>query len=358
MSAREALEQIWWRRDEPAWAEAWLWPLSLLSLGYRAGAALARAGSRPERAAAPTISVGNLSVGGAGKTPVTLEIARRLVARGHKPAVLSRGYGGSARGPLTIVSEGAGPLASADLAGDEPALLARRVPGLRVLVGPKRAHLAREAVGRGADVLLLDDGLQHHGLGRDLDVLVVDASNPLGNARLLPRGPLREGVGALERLHGRGLLWLTRVDLRRRPDEELDALIARARDLTGREPVESSFAAASGAPEVRGRRVLLTAGIARPASFEALARTLGAEVAGTHWFRDHHRFTPADLEALQAEGKRLSAEMILTTEKDAVRFPATSHAGLPMVALPVELRIEQGEASLEAALEAALRRVV
>ena len=356
MSARERLEQIWWRRDEPRWAEAWLWPLSLLSLGYRAGAALARAGSRPARAAAPPISGGNLSVGGAGKTPVTLALAQRLLARGRKPAVLSRGYGGSSRGRLTIVSDGSGPLVGADLAGDEPALLARRLPGLRVLVGPRRALLAQEAIGRGADALLLDDGLQHHGLARDLDVLVVDASNPLGNARLLPRGPLREGLRTLERLAGRGLLWLTRSDLRQRPDPELESLVARARVLTGRVPVESSFAPAAGAPDLAGRRIFLLAGIARPASFEALARRLGADVAATRWFADHHRFSTADLEAVQAEAKRTSADLILTTEKDATRLPTAPGAGVPIAALPVELRVEQGEASIQAALDAALQR--
>src|SRR5262249_44631052 len=153
-----------------------------------------------------------------------------------------------------------------------------------VLVGRRRGVLAGEAQKRGATALLLDDGLQHHGLQRDLDIVVVDASNPLGNGRLLPRGPLRESPRALERLRGRGLLWLTRCDLAQPDDAELQALIARAQELTDREPVRSSFQPASTAPKLQGRRALLFAGIGQPASFAALSRALGAEVVGERWF--------------------------------------------------------------------------
>ncbi len=343
MSPREALEAIWWRRDEPAWLEAALWPLSLASLGYRAGAALARAGKRPARAGAPTISIGNLSVGGAGKTPVTLAIAERLLARGRRVAILSRGYGGQRASAVEEVT----PLTPARVSGDEPALLKKRLPAALVLVGPRRALLAERAVQLGADALLLDDGLQHHALARDLDVLVVDASNPLGNGRLLPRGPLREGLSALGRT---GLLWLTRADLASAQDLELDRIRAQARAASGREPVESAFAAASGAPDLRGKRVFLFAGIARPASFEALARALGAEVVSARWFQDHHWFTPAELQELQAAAAKARAEVLLTTEKDQARLPASFGA----VSLPVELKLLSGAASLEAALDAAL----
>src|SRR5713226_9410287 len=200
---------FWWRTDEPVWAEAALWPLSVASLAYRAGAALARGSVRPVKAGAPVISVGNLVVGGAGKTPVALELAERLLRRGKQPAVLSRGYGRRARHPVEVSEQ-----TPCALSGDEPLLLKRRCPRLRVLVGPRRAVLASQAVARGADVLLLDDGLQHHELERDLDVVVMDASNPLGNGRLLPRGPLREPLESLRRVRC-GLLWLTRCDLPR-----------------------------------------------------------------------------------------------------------------------------------------------
>ncbi len=313
----------WWDRAPPAWSA----PLELASLAWRAGSGLHRAFTRPARAGVPVISVGNLTVGGAGKTPVALEIAQRLLARGRRPAVLSRGYGRRGRAPLLV-----SPDASALDVGDEPLLLARR--GLTVFVGPRRALLASIAVQRGADVLVLDDGLQHHGLARDLDVVVFDASNPFGNGRLLPRGPLREPLEALRRV-GRGLLWLTRCDLPRDP---------RAAQLPPWPAVESEYRAQA---ELRGKRAFLFAGIAQPASFESTVRALGAEIAGTRWFPDHHRYGAADLSALRraAGGARL-----VTTEKDLVRIDRPEG----IAAVPIEVRILRGEESLEAALGAIL----
>jgi tetraacyldisaccharide 4'-kinase len=317
---------FWWEEDPPAWSL----PLELAALAYRAGAALHRALSRPARAGAPVISIGNLTVGGAGKTPVALALAVRLRARGRKPAVLSRGYGRRSREPLRVA-----PDASARDCGDEPLLLARR--GLTVFVGPRRAALAKLAVEQGADVLLLDDGLQHHALARDLDVVGVDASNPFGNGRLLPRGPLREPVSALRRVP-RGLLWLTRCDLPRSP---------RLSGLPGWPTVESAFEP-TGAAGLRGARVFLFAGIARPASFEATVRGLGAEIAGARWFRDHHFFRAGEISALQREAQHAGAGALATTEKDFVRIDAGLAAGI--VPVPVELRISSGGQALDAAL--------
>jgi tetraacyldisaccharide 4'-kinase len=217
--------------------------------------------------------------------------------------------------------------------GDEPLLMARR--GLTVFVGPRRALLAEMAVQRGADVLILDDGLQHHALARDLEIVVVDASNPFGNGHLLPRGPLRELPSALARV-ARGLLWLTRCDLERDP---------RTAQLPPWPAVESAYAAR--ADELRGRRVFLFAGIGRPASFEATVRALGAGIAGARWFPDHHRYSAADLAAL----RRAAGEATLvTTEKDRVRIDRADG----IVAVPVEVRILRGEDALDAALKAVL----
>jgi tetraacyldisaccharide 4'-kinase len=330
---------FWWRRDEPAWAEAALWPLSLASFGYRAGAALKRRGIKPVRAGAPVISIGNLVVGGAGKTPVALELAEELLRRGKQPALLSRGYGRRSRHPVEVAEHT--PFA---LAGDEPLLLKRRCPRLRVLVGPRRARLASQAVARGADVLLLDDGLQHHQLERDLDVVVMDASNPLGNGRLLPRGPLREPLEALRRVR-RGLLWLTRCDLPRAP--ELPRL-----PLAG--PVESAFVPRNA--QLAARSVFLFAGLAHPASFEALVRNLEAKVVGTRWFRDHHPYSPADLQKLRREAAIAGADLLVTTEKDLMRLAAADLTGPPpIVPVAVDLRIVGGREALQAALDEVLR---
>ena len=313
--------RLWWEREAP------LWSLSLLPFAavYRAGAAIHRAAARPVQARVPVISVGNLTVGGAGKTPVALCIAQRLIARGRRPAVLSRGYGRKLRTPLQVSAESA-----VQDVGDEPLLLARR--GLVVFVGPSRALLAGLAVERGADVLVLDDGLQHHALYRDLDVLVADASNPFGNGHLLPLGPLREPLSALSRVQ-RGLLWLTRCDLPRDP---------RVLRLPAWPTLESDYQTTA---DLRGKRVFLFAGIARPASFEATVRALGAEIAGSRWFRDHHFYTQYDLQALRRES---GTALLLTTEKDRVRIEQRDG----IAAVTVDVRILRGEDALDAALGA------
>ncbi len=178
------------------------------------------------------VSVGNLAVGGAGKTPVALAIAGRLLAAGRRPAVLSRGYGAT-RTDDRVVADGDRVLLDAAEGGDEPVLLARRLPGLRVLCGPDRARLAVRAIALGADVLLLDDGFQHRRLRRDLDVVVLDASNAWGNGHCLPAGPNREPRSALGRA---GLVWLDprRPGVPRRPRRAPRALGPRHRARSGR----------------------------------------------------------------------------------------------------------------------------
>ena len=319
---------FWWRRDEPAWLRAALSPLLVASGAYALGAAIDRRTTRAVRARVPVISVGNLATGGAGKTPVTLSIAQRLLALGVRPAILSRGYGRVSRAPLEVLAA-----TSFEDGGDEPVLLKRRCPEALVFAGAHRSQLAGRAVDAGAQVLLLDDGLQHHALARDLDVVVVDASNAFGNGHLLPRGPLRESPARIDRLQ-RPLVWLTRCDLPRDP-------------RAPRGDVESAFtlAPATGgpgmtAPELRGRRVFAFAGIARPESFVALLRGLGAEIAGTRFFPDHHRFTAKDLAALPR------GDLLVTTEKDFVRLPQAPG----IAAVPVDLRVLRGEDVLAARL--------
>jgi tetraacyldisaccharide 4'-kinase len=315
--------RFWWEREAPAWSLL----LAPAAVAWRAGAALHRATSKPVKAPLPVISVGNLTVGGAGKTPVVLELAARLLRRGRKPAVLSRGYGRRSRAPVLVRAD-----ARAEDVGDEPLLMARR--GLTVWVGPRRAALATRAAEQGADVLLLDDGLQHYALARDLDVIAADASNPFGNGALLPRGPLRELPSALSRVRN-GLLWLTRCELPRDP---------RVEALRGFPLVESAYEARA---DLRGRRVFLFAGIARPDSFVETVRRLGAEIAGTRWFRDHHPFSSRELAELRAQAMGAT---LVTTEKDLARIEDRE----AIVEVRVELRILRGEDALERALGAIL----
>jgi tetraacyldisaccharide 4'-kinase len=358
------LERLWWSGRPGVAGAALAGPLAIGEALFCAAAAL-RGGLydagllRAVRAGAPVVSIGNLAVGGAGKTPTAIAVARRLAARGRTVAVLSRGYG-AARADARVVADGVRILLDAAAAGDEPVLVARRLPAARVLCGPRRADLALMAVrDLGADALLLDDGFQHRGLARDLDVVVLDAVNPFGNGRLLPAGPNREPRTALRRA---GLVWLSRVD--QADPGALPALRALARAASGRDPVESrhapvdvldgALARGFGPDALHGRRVLLLAGIARPEGYRRTLAAMGAAVAVERLFPDHHRFRAAELaEALRAaEASR--CELVVTTEKDAVRLPAEVAADPRVRAVRIEAQIVRGEESLEAALDAAL----
>jgi tetraacyldisaccharide 4'-kinase len=358
------LERIWWDPAPGAARSALLSPLLLAEAAFRAGAALRgalydRGVARAERAAAPVVSVGNVAVGGAGKTPVAIAVAERLLARGRRVALLSRGYG-AARADARVVSDGRGVRLGAAEGGDEPVLVARRLPAVAVLCGPRRADLARTAVeALAADALVLDDGFQHRALARDLDVVVLDAANPFGNGHLLPRGPNREPPSALRRA---GLVWLSRAD---RADA---GALARLRDLargaTGRAPVESRHAATDvldgtllrslGAGTLRGRRVLALSGVARPASFHATLEALGAEVAAARAFPDHHPFTASEIEGALREAAAARCEVVATTEKDAVRLPPALAQDPRFAVVRIEAEITVGADVLEAALERAL----
>ena len=358
------LERAWWAQQPSAWQRAMLgplWPAETLfgALVRLRGLAYDRRWLAVARAPAPVISVGNVAVGGAGKTPVTHAIATRLAARGRRVAILSRGYGAVRTDPR-IVADGERVLLGAEEGGDEPVLLARRLPGVRVLCGPRRAELAAMATGPlGADALLLDDGFQHRALARDLDVVVLDAANPFGNAHLLPVGPNREPRRALRRA---GLVWLSRVD--QATPEQLERLRVLAFRYTERGPVESRHAPldlldgtltrSRGLAAARGKRVLLLSGLARPGAFRTTVEGLGAEVVAERRHADHHRFTAADLDAARAAADAARAELILTTEKDAVRLPAAWADEPRLAVVRIEAELVAGDAALRAALDGAL----
>lgn len=359
---RRLVESLWYRRDEGLAAAVLLFPLLLLSFLYRAAAALDRRRgiARRRRARAPVVSVGNLTAGGAGKTPVAIHLARLLQARGERVAVLSRGYGRRSAGPVLWVSDGARVLEGVEDSGDEPQLIARACPGAAVLVGPDRSRLADEAVERfGATALVLDDGLQHARLARELDVVVVDASNPFGNGHVLPRGPLREGKAALGRA---GLVILSRVD--QAAPEEVEALSAEVASLSGAPQVRAYYRVADvldgaglsrGPDWLRGRRVMLLAGLARPRSFRSTLAASGAQVVAEALFADHHFFTEAELASAGQAARAAGAEALAMTEKDAVRL-AREAAPMPVAIVRVELEVRAGAGAIDRALEAVWER--
>ena len=358
------IEDMWWREETGAAHRALLVPLIAAEGIFRAGAAargaLYRSGLvRQERAGAPVISLGNLAVGGAGKTPAAIAVAERLLARGRRVAVLSRGYGARRSDPR-LVSDGTRVLLGADEAGDEPLLIARRLPRVAVLCGARRVELARRAVSElRADALVLDDGFQHRALFRDADVVVLDAANPSGNGRLLPLGPNREPWCALGRAH---LAWLSRTD--QASPEALEALRAQVREATGRPPVESrhavedvldgSLARPFGVDALRGRRVLLLCALARPEGFRRTLAVLGAEVGAERVFRDHHAFQEEEIREALRVAERAGCEVVVTTEKDAVRLPARLAGDPRWRVVRISSRITSGAEILDELLDAAL----
>ncbi len=322
------------------------------------------------------VVVGNLTVGGTGKTPVVEKFARALRDRGRHVAILSRGYKSkapplwkrwwfalthAAEPPPRIVSDGQTVLLDSEVAGDEPFMLARNLPGVVVLVDKNRVKAGAFAIKKfGCDTLILDDGFQYLPLKGRLNLLLVDKTNPFGNGRLLPRGVLREPIKHLRRASH---VFLTKSDGHR--DPELEELIREhnpAADIiecAHRPQHLRRFGVADdGTPGAReplawlkGRRVLAFSGIATPESFEKFLRDLGAELVARERFLDHYRYGEDDLAALFAQAAREGAECIVTTEKDAVRVAEGHAQPLPLYYLRLEVELIHGADSFEAAVE-------
>jgi len=278
---------------------------------------------RSSRLPVPVISVGNLTFGGTGKTPTVIALVRDLVRRGRHPAVLTRGYGRAERAPVVVV--GPDPNATVEAAGDEPLELARRLPGVPVVVNPDRLEGGIEARARGADVLVLDDGFQHLRLERDLDLVLLDAGDPWGGGRMAPGGRLREPATGLARADAVLVTKLPTVvepaltEIRRAVEAlapEVPVLAARLEPTAVRRDGEACDAGV-----LSGVRVLAAAGIGRPEGFFQLLREAGAEVVDTAFLDDHHPWTPEEVRALTTRSADLDA-VVATTAKDAVKMPA------------------------------------
>jgi len=272
---------------------------------------------RARRLPVPVISIGNLHLGGSGKTPLVAAIARHLRDADRRVAILSRGYGRHSRG-IVVVSTGDGPRSTPRIAGDEPFMLSERLPGIAVVVGEDRyragAH-ALEALSPRPELFLLDDGFSHLGLERDLDLLVFPAHRPWGNGRLLPFGTLREPLGATALADA---VVLTGVD---GPGTGAgERLAERLRPFGFAGP---GFAAAL-IPELAApgaaSPVLLVTGVAHPERVLATARAAGLEVAGHLAFADHHRFPPRSLRRIEAARARAGAASVVATSKDIAKL--------------------------------------
>jgi tetraacyldisaccharide 4'-kinase len=287
-------------------------------------------------------------------------VALALRELGARPAVVSRGYGRSTRG-VAIVADGDGPRLAPREAGDEPALLADRLPGVPVVVGENRLEAGRTAIERcGANAIVLDDGFQHRTLWKDLELVVVNGRSPWGNQRLFPRGMLREPLSALGRAD---LVVVTNpttdadvaaaTEVVRRHKPEAPVLTARYEVMGVREMQSGADVSPS---HLRGRRLLAFAGLASPRGFADTLAVAGVDVAGLVEYPDHHWFTQADLVEVVRQSRAEDADGLITTEKDAVRLRGLDLPSIRLCVVQVRLQIETGRERLLQALERVLAR--
>jgi tetraacyldisaccharide 4'-kinase len=267
----------------------------------------------------PVISVGNITVGGTGKTPVTAWIARYLLEKGLRVAVLSRGYGGSLEGQTAVVSDGQTVFLKPDQCGDEPYLLANTVPGLAVVIGSNRYKAGLLAMERvNPDLFLLDDGFQHIRLFRNLNILLLDWGQPFGNGRVLPAGPLREPIKSCLRAE---LLVYTRCTTEhktvRQPETSLPVCHAGYRLTTFRLLDSGQELQVS---QLSQERILAVAGIARPDSFFAGLGELGLQPCATLALPDHEPYTVETVRQIEQLVTGHGATCLVTTEKDGVKL--------------------------------------
>lgn len=344
-----------------------LWVLTQLSRIYRTVMQIryllhARGLWRHHTLGCQVISVGNLTVGGTGKTPVVEIFARELQREGRRVAILSRGYKKQEPGfleklvdrvtfrersrPPRVVSNGKELLLNSAMSGDEPYMLASNLPDVAVLVDKDRVKSGRYAINKlGCDTLILDDGFQYLALKHWVEIALVDKTNPFGNEHVLPRGILRESVKNIGRAD---FIFITKSD-----GKDSEPLRARLRELNPHaEIIECQHCArylqnmaASERKELDyldGLKVVVLSGIADPSGFERELIKRGALVLDKKRFADHHRYKQQEIIDLINHSQRLGADAIVTTEKDAVRFPKLDRCDVPVYFLRVDIKILSG----------------
>lgn len=338
-------------------------PRSPWQLLYQAAHRVRRRRARrtARRLPRPVVSIGNLHLGGTGKTPLTAAVAGHLEAHGYTVAILSRGYGRAAEG-IKVVSQGEGPLLGPSLAGDEPVLLAGLVPRVAVVVGADRFLAGRHALlrlDRTPDVFVLDDGFSHAALRREVDILAFPAADPFAGGRLLPIGRLRE---PLEAAGLADAVILTGLHAAVDRDTAAGAQLASALSpfgFAGPGFVSHTHIGPArllgGLPLRRGARVVLVSAIARPASFEETALAQGFSIVAHLRYRDHHPYPESTLMAIRTAYQQAGAAAILVTQKDRVKLQG--RLDLPLAEIPLAARPEPAFFTwLDQRVDAAVRK--
>ena len=300
----------------------------------------------------PVISIGNLTVGGTGKTPFVMWVARWLQSKGKRPGILSRGYRRTKETTFLLVSDGQKVLVTPQQAGDEPFLMAKHCPGVVVAVGANRYELGKWLLTQSSvDCFILDDGYQHLGLYRDVNLLLVDGLDPQGLKKLLPAGRLREPLSAARRATA---LVVTRADLM----EDLNEICQPLQRAVGQEiaPIQIQFQPKtlySLSTEhheplrwVMGKRALIFSGIGNALAFRTTVMNMGANLLDEMVFPDHHNYADSDLETIRRRMRQVDASFALTTEKDAVKLAPLLRRNDDIWAIDLQVTIKNGEERL------------
>ena len=330
-------------------------PLTLLSLVFLLGVYirvfLYRFGFfKTEKLNCRVVSIGNLTVGGTGKTPLIFEMAKRLREKGEGVVVVSRGYKGSKANEVTIASHGDGPLVSWEEVGEEPFWLARRCKGIPVLVGKNRYRVGQFALKKlKPTVILLDDGFQHLKLHRDLNLLLIDCTAPFGNGYLLPRGPLREPLSHMNRASG---VVLTRVN----QAQDLEGIKQKIEPWVQGKPIfhlnffpvgflSLGTEMEAGLTLIKEKKVLAISGIGNPFNFHQTLHELEPKEILEKVYPDHHHYSRRDFEEILEAGKKVN--FIITTEKDSVKLEPFLEKETSLWVLRIEGRITEQKEWME-----------
>jgi tetraacyldisaccharide 4'-kinase len=302
---------------------------------------------KAHRAEAAVISIGNITTGGTGKTPLVIWLCKQIISD-YQCAILMRGYKSNTQ--------------ETEYLTDEPAIFAESCPEVKVIVNPDRVAGAEEAAIKfGTKVLIMDDGFQHRRLGRDLDIVAIDATLPFGNGRILPAGLLREPVSSLKRA---GAVVITRCD--QIAENELGGLeqqlrlinpdMVIARSIHSPADVKSIDNKEISLEELKGKKIFAFCGIGNPGSFLSTIKTTGAELAGSKIFNDHHHYTEDCITGIFEQAERLKADLILTTQKDQNKItrPASTTKDIPLAYMGIEIKFLSGEEKLWGLIEKTL----